>query len=323
MFLVHESAKMLRPPHETAPFPSRQLKRSRRVGLHLILHCFGALCFMVSFLKDQSDDELGSFGAKACTRHACNPLTFAWPTKPMKLRRGATKRSKQQLISVLRDYTTHPGKTQWAIKLMRKFKFFTSSWEYVLGIKKLTQVGLTREALSLWSEMNAKGIDPTPATYTAAIVALQSSGQWRKAVELVDDMEVRNMCPLRIGCEHALMAYERGAMWQQALHLMDRMWDYGIGPDENTFMPVIRACENGGQMELGDKLFWQMRERTKLLKIEEDVPKNPLDKYAPKAEPAPWRLPGAVAPDAYDPPRLAKERMKREAEEAEARQLTS
>ena len=35
---------------------------------------------------------------------------------------------------------------------------------------------------------------------------------------------------------------------------------------QENFMPAIRACENAGMFEMGDKLFWQMREQTKLVK---------------------------------------------------------
>ncbi|CAL1153712.1 unnamed protein product [Cladocopium goreaui] len=74
------------------------------------------------------------------------------------------------------------------------------------------------------------------------------------------------MAPLRIGAEHALMACEQGAKWQKAVNLLDMLWDYSIIPNEENFMPAIRACENAGMFEMGDKLFWQMREQTKLVK---------------------------------------------------------
>ena len=52
--------------------------------------------------------------------------------------------------------------------------------------------------------------------------------------------------PLRIGAEHALMACEQGAKWQKAVNLLDMLWDYSIIPNEENFMPAIRACENAG-----------------------------------------------------------------------------
>ena len=54
--------------------------------------------------------------------------------------------------------------------------------------------------------------------------------------------------------------------WRQAVNLLDMLWDYSIIPNEENFMPAIRACENAGMFEMGDKLFWQMREQTKLVK---------------------------------------------------------
>jgi len=118
---------------------------------------------------------------------------------------------------------------------------------------------------------------------------------------------LRNTAPIRIGCEHALMAYEAGAKWEQSLHLLEEMYAHGIDPNEDTFMPIVRACENAGHFEEADKLFWQMREKTKLMKVEEEmVLTAPNKKKPPQAELTPWRIPGAVALYAYDPPNLLK-----------------
>uniref|UniRef100_A0A7S2DLH3 Pentacotripeptide-repeat region of PRORP domain-containing protein n=1 Tax=Alexandrium andersonii TaxID=327968 RepID=A0A7S2DLH3_9DINO len=120
-------------------------------------------------------------------------------------------------------------------------------------------------------------------------------------------MELYDMAPIRIGCEHALLACEKGRLWTKALHLLDKMYDHGMSPNEDSFMPAIRACENAGEFAVGDKLFWQMRERTKLERVAAEVGGSGLEQVGrepPKAKPAPWRLPGAIALDAYDPPKL-------------------
>lgn len=225
----------------------------------------------------------------------------------MKRKQGPSKRSKNALVGVLRDVSTYEGKTLWAIKLMKRYKFFKSSWEYVLGMKKLTQVGRWDEALTLWDEMRAHGIEANAAAYSAAIVAWNTGRNWEKAADLVDEMYLLNMAPIRIGCEHALMAYETGHQWQKALRLLDEMWERGITPNEDSYMPAIRACENAGHFKEGDMLFKQMREQTKLARVEEEVGVRTSDRDAPRpprASPAPWRIPGAIAPDAYDPPKL-------------------
>ncbi|CAE8643855.1 unnamed protein product, partial [Polarella glacialis] len=186
----------------------------------------------------------------------------------------------------------------------------STSWEYVLGMKKMTQVGRWDEALALWGEMHKKGLEETPTTYSAAIIAFNVAGKWKQAVETLDLMMLHGMAPIRIGAEHALMACEKGKKWEKALYLIDELWEHGTTPDEDTYMPAIRACENAGMMEIGDKLFWQMREQTKLARVEEEMGMKdtwggrPNGREPPKAAPAPWRLPGAVALDAYDPPQL-------------------
>lgn len=232
------------------------------------------------------------------------PRAMAWPTRPLKKSQGPAKRGKTALVGVLQDPSTYEGKTLWAIGLMKKLKFFKSSWEYVLGMKKLTQVGRWDQALVLWREMRAHGIEANAAAYSAAIVALDTGGQWREAAALVEQMYLENMAPIRIGCEHAMMSYEKGKLWQQALRLLDEMWEHGVTPNEDSYLPAIRACENAGHFTEADDLFKQMRAQTKLAREAEAVGIDVNQRPPPKAKDAPWRIPGAISPTAYDPPRL-------------------
>ncbi|CAE7332969.1 unnamed protein product, partial [Symbiodinium pilosum] len=50
-----------------------------------------------------------------------------------------------------------------------------------------------------------------------------------------------------------------------ALYLLDQLWEYSIVPNEDNYMPAIRSCENAGRFEVGDQLFWKMRQHTKLM----------------------------------------------------------
>mmetsp|Transcript_61739 Transcript_61739/g.127995 ORF Transcript_61739/g.127995 Transcript_61739/m.127995 type:complete len:298 (+) Transcript_61739:1-894(+) len=231
-------------------------------------------------------------------------LAFAWPNRPMNrsnTRKGV--RSKQALIANLEDPSCPASKARWSIRLMLERSYFITSWEYVCAMKKMTEVKCSNEALELWRRMRAKGLEETPATYTAAIVAYNTMGKWWKAVETLDEMMEHNMAPLRIGAEHALMACEQGAKWEKALNLLDQLWEYSIVPNEDNYMPAIRACENAGMFEEGDSLFWKMRQHTKLMNVAEEVGVNPA-REPPKAKPALWRIPGSVDPQAYDPPNL-------------------
>lgn len=217
--------------------------------------------------------------------------------------RRPAKKSKQALISYLKDSSTPAGKTLWCLRLFQERGLFTTSWEYILGMKKLTQVGQWAEALNLWRLMKGKGLEETPTTYSQAIVTLNTGGHWRRALGVFDEMQKFGMSPIRIGAEHALMACETGAQWEKSIHLLEILWAMGELPSEDSYMPVIRACENAGNTKVADKLFWQMRE-TKLVQVAEETGMSGVaDKEPPKAALTPWRIPGAVAPDAYIPPK--------------------
>ncbi|CAJ1384382.1 unnamed protein product [Effrenium voratum] len=248
---------------------------------------------------------------------------FAWPNKPLGHSYSNIRpsvRSKQALIANLRDPDCKASKARWSIELMKARKLFITTWEYVCAMKKMAQVKCPKEAIELWKEMRGRGLEETPATYTAAIVAYNTWGHWRKAVETLDEMQSKQMAPLRIGAEHALMACEQGALWEKALNLLDQLWEYGIVPNEDNYMPAIRACENAGQFEKGDELFWKMREHTKLVKAAEDLGMDP-ERTPPKAKEALWRIPGAVDPRAFDPPNFTAEAERRARKKKKPRKM--
>jgi len=248
----------------------------------------------------------GLLAAVLCVGDLGVERSAAWATRPMKSSQGPARRGKQTLVKILQDPGSYEGKAKWAIKNMQKYKMFGSSWEYVLAMKKLTQVGDPQSALTLWKDMRAEGIEPNGAAYSAAIVALDCDRKTTKVVSMLEEMKVHNVFPIRIGCEHALMSCERGAQWETAVWLLDEMWERGITPNEDSYMPAIRACEMGGQFDKADELFKQMRANTKMQKFADasGMADANLKKKPPLAKKAPWRLPGAVALDAFDAPRL-------------------
>lgn len=218
--------------------------------------------------------------------------------------RRPAKKSKQALISYLKDGSTGAGKAMWCLRIFQERSLFTTSWEYILGMKKLTQVGQWEEALNLWTLMKGKGLEESPVSYSAAIVALNTAGHWQRALGVFDEMQKCGMSPIRVGAQHALMACETGAQWETSIHLLEQLWAMGEPPSEDIYLPVIRACENAGNTKVADKFFWQMRDQTKLVQVAEETGMGGVaDREPPKAALTPWRIPGAVALDAYIPPK--------------------
>lgn len=247
--------------------------------------------------KWKSDDPSGITRVKDVKRGVRNFNRVSSNRRP-------AKKSKQALISYLRDGSTGAGKTLWCLRIFQDRGLFTTSYEYVLGMKKLTQVGQWSQAMDLWQLMKKKGLEDTPTTYSAGIVALSTGGQWQKALSVYDEMQDLCMSPIRIGAEHALMACESGGQWEKSIHLLEELWAMGELPSEDTYMPVIRTCENVGETEVADKLFWQMRDQTKLAPVAEETGMGGVaDREPPKAALTAWRIPGAAAPDAYVAPK--------------------
>lgn len=237
---------------------------------------------------------------------------FSWPQMPMRdprwrqFRRNhkiTNKKSKDNLLLMMRDRSTQYGKSKWCIQLMHKFKFFTTAWEYTQAMKKMNREGAWDEALKLWGEMRARNLEATENSYSQAIVACTKGKKFNKALTLFDDMEKENLFPNRYACEHALASCEQGKKWEKALHILDQMWEYGRAPNEESFMPAIRTLENAQLFERADKMFALMRQTTKLTKVQDELGTPAFQREPPKAEPTPWRIPGAVALDAFDPPK--------------------
>jgi len=291
----------------------RQQQRRRpweqRVGLTLVLACVAGSMWPQLWQPQegsaQPSEQPGSSLAApilgfAAPHRKPTPSVgkpSVWPSaRPMrKFSKGSGKRSKQSCVKYLQD-RRYPKKTKlWAVGIMRKFKYFTGTWEYVLAMKALSELGYSKFATALWKEMTSRGIEPNAAAYTSAIVAYNQDQKHKKASRLVDKMELENLCPLKIGCENAMMAYEELGESEKALKLLDRMWEFTIPPDEMTYMPAIRACENAGDFEQGAKLFKTMRHQTKLAKAQEET-KLDFNPQPPKADNAIWRIPGDTDP---------------------------
>eukprot|EP00933_Yihiella_yeosuensis_P034638 TRINITY_DN28120_c0_g1_i1.p1 TRINITY_DN28120_c0_g1~~TRINITY_DN28120_c0_g1_i1.p1 ORF type:complete len:363 (+),score=53.53 TRINITY_DN28120_c0_g1_i1:67-1155(+) len=281
--------------------------------------------FMLSWesISKQLRYSCGQTSAAVLQQSRPAAVAFSWTTATLRWKRidyhGGRKpgpKAKRTLIRYLRFKCVEPGYTRHIISLMKERHYFLTSWEYILGMKTLTKVGLWQDALSIFKEMRLKNMEMTPTTYSAAIVAWNSGKKWQKALETLDEMFSHGMVPIRIGAEAALVSCEKGAKWQKAICLLDALWEQSTTPNQDTYLPVIRACENAGEIEKGDFFFWRMREHTKLMKVEEESGVETIGAGPPQAEPAPWRIPGAIAATAYDPPKLpARRRWKKKKEE--------
>mmetsp|Transcript_6735 Transcript_6735/g.25279 ORF Transcript_6735/g.25279 Transcript_6735/m.25279 type:complete len:488 (+) Transcript_6735:101-1564(+) len=231
--------------------------------------------------------------------------------------RQTTPKSKRSLIHKLKGtYLTDEGVIE-ACQNMARYKMYKSSFEYSLGMLRLTQIGRPDLAVEMFDHMSGKRVEGDESSYSNGIVALEAAGQWQRAVQVLDEMQLLDMVPFKPGSEHALMAMEAGGLWQRALGFLDQLWDRGLyTPTESMYLPAIRACENGGEIERSNKLFKDMRALMKGIDIttkeaEEKDAQRPLlvgpnGEKPPLAEPAPWRAPWSLAAGAYDAPKLLK-----------------
>jgi len=247
---------------------------------------------------------------------------FAWPTQRLRKSSRArqlkpSRRGKSTLMQTLHDPYTPKGKVRWAVDLMKRQKFFTTTFEYTSALIALTNRGFNSDALRLYSEMRGRGMELDRHAASAAIVALEAKGEWQHAIGTLQELFLHGLAPNSKGCEKVLAAIEQGGQWELALQVMDEMWAAGYTVDERTFMPAIRACENAAEFEVGEQLFTQMRTQMQLQRESTSAAAGKLQKLpaeAPKAVPTPWRVPGAPAADAFESP-WEKIQKKREAQE--------
>jgi len=245
-----------------------------------------------------------------CAGMLAESCAFAWPTQRLKRGRNPqfkpSRRGKSTLMQILHDPYTPKGKIRWAVQLMQRQRFFTTSFEYVSAMIALTNAGYNRDALTLFSEMRGRGMELDRHASSAAIVALQARGEWEQAIGTLQELFLHGLAPNSKGCEKALAAIEQGGKWELGLQVMEEMWAAGYTVDERTFMPAIRACENAAEFEVGEKLFTQMRTQMQLKRQSASAAEagklQKLPDEAPKAAPTPWRVPGAPAADAFESP---------------------
>merc|ERR1719188_228244 len=121
-------------------------------------------------------------------------------------------------------------------------------------------------------------------------------------------MELIGMAPNRKGYEHALLMYGNNRMWRETLATLDSMWDNACNPDQQSYQLACSSCEDSAAFERADVLRQQMHSIMRVVERDEEMREKmmvaPFEREgaeAPKAEPAPWRLPGTEAITAYDP----------------------
>lgn len=221
---------------------------------------------------------------------------MAWPTAPRRIYRGPRGKSKKQLIAILRDQqTVEQGYAIHAVRHLRRLKMFTSVWEYVCAMKKLTQLGAANPAIRLWQEMNARGMEPNQAAYTSVVVALDMKKRDKEALAILDEMEALDMAPFKAGILAGLRSCERTKSVERSLRWLDRLWNFpGLEPDEDVYGIVVRCCENAGDFKLADRIFKEGRSRAKLMAVDDFEEKTPDYSKYPKLPDALWRVPGSV-----------------------------
>lgn len=112
----------------------------------------------------------------------------------------------------------------------------------------LGKYGRWREALNIFRNMRANGVEPTAFSVACALNACAKAGEWEPALRLLE--EKQEEIELNVVCYNAaITACGIGRQPERALRLLRDMPKLGIVPDIYNYNVVVRAFGQNGQWE--------------------------------------------------------------------------
>ena len=103
--------------------------------------------------------------------------------------------------------------------------------------------------------MLARGVEPMPATYNAAVCALARLGRLDDALALLDAAAAKGVERGVTTYAALLAACEARGRWAAALDLLRRMQEDGLKPTTTCLNAAIGACVSGGEPARAEALF--------------------------------------------------------------------
>ncbi|KAK6117682.1 hypothetical protein DH2020_048579 [Rehmannia glutinosa] len=140
---------------------------------------------------------------------------------------------------------------------------------------------MSSEAIGLYTQMEAHGIEPDAITIASVLPACGDLSALRPnlsvenalidmyakcgclvdARKVFDEMQIKDV----ISWTSMMSAYGRSGKGQQAIDLFSRMQDLGIIPDSIAFVSILSACSHAGLLEEGQNYYKLMIEEYKIV----------------------------------------------------------
>ncbi len=166
------------------------------------------------------------------------------------------RRNLQSWNTMLAAYAQH-GHGKEALQLFKEMKAQGIRPDNVTFVSALTacaNVGDLEEGKALHAELLSNSIKPDVILYTALLNMYAKCGSLTDARHVFDTMKQRNLQSWTA----MLAAYAQHGHGKEALQLFKEMKAQGIRPNNVTFVSVLTACANVGDLEEGKALHAEL-----------------------------------------------------------------
>ncbi|CAE8694320.1 unnamed protein product [Polarella glacialis] len=137
------------------------------------------------------------------------------------------------------------------LPILQKSKWLNESSAFVLVMRGLGKQSMWRDAIELFEDMPQRRVQPDQAALNAVLRCCEEAPSWQWAVRLMQQSQpVFAVAPDVVSFRIAISACETHGQWQWCLELLDDLLDRRFLADAATQQAVIRACENGGSMDV-------------------------------------------------------------------------
>ncbi|CAI9781022.1 unnamed protein product [Fraxinus pennsylvanica] len=136
-----------------------------------------------------------------------------------------------------------------------KYGFSPDKFSFGILIKAYCEMGSPEIAIEKLSEMEEKGIEVTPVTFTTILHGLYKTGRSAEAEMFWDERVTKKGCVPDVGAYNVRLMHIHGGEVEGVTRLIDEMSNAGIKPDAISYNYLMTCYCKNGMMDEAKKVY--------------------------------------------------------------------
>ncbi|CAI9781012.1 unnamed protein product [Fraxinus pennsylvanica] len=133
--------------------------------------------------------------------------------------------------------------------------FSPDKFSFGILIKAYCEMGSPEMAIEKLSEMEEKGIEVTPVTFTTILHGLYKKGRSEEAERFWDERVTKKGCVPDVGAYNVRLMHIHGGEVEGVTRLIDEMCNAGIKPDAISYNYLMTCYCKNGMMDEAKKVY--------------------------------------------------------------------